>query len=1523
MRRRHLVVLVSTVTLLTSLFVLAVTIGVGVGTDAGREQIKNLIELQLRGRVHGKVHIGKVSGGLLTGFTLDTFAIRDLEDSLLISTGKVSLDYDPRDLMDRRLLLRNVKVEHPILRLRQYEKGDWNFQRIFASKKSNTPEVPGRGFGDFVVLNDVQVKDLTFLLERPWEPDDTLSGAKRDSAIRVNMANPMREIRRNTDGFTHTWRWSHLTADLPHVRIADPDSSEKFGQLFEVASIRMDELEPPFLIRRTKATVRKLGDTVFVSSPHFELPNSYGSGTAKIWWGSDLPVRLDINIKGDSVSMSDVAWVYPTLPKTGGGRTNLRIHNNAKNLHVFEYALTDMDLRTNRSRLTGAMTFVIGNPILGVTDVDLRFAPVNFDLIRTLAGAPFPVDWQGDLVGYAKGPGGPLNHFVVDESDVSWHDAHVAGAISRATGSGELDIVRPAYTNFHAFRVNASQIDLRSIEYLFPSFPRIGGTVSGLATLDSSWLDVRFSKADVTHRNMAGEPSRVLGSGRITYGDMLKFDVALNAQPLSLTMMSHAYHLGVKGLMSGPIRAKGTASDLQLDASLVGSAGSLTYSGRVDAEGLSIGARGGGRADALDLAQLIDRNKTPRSQLTGTYTIDIRGDTNDLGTLKGGATLQVERAEIDSTRVFASSLRARFADRRMYIDTLRVESVAGTMTAQGALGLSREISDSLGYAIVVDSLGGLRPYLSRLTSALGPSTATLMEDPLSGSFTFRGTLSGSVKSLQAEGSIQGQEMVVRRSGGRDIRGTFSLANVLAAPSGSVELSFSKLNFGTIGVDTLDATIRFEAAKTGTFSINAMATNGTIFDASGDLALSDNVTSVAVRDLGLRTDSSRWTLRGISNIRLSSRGRGIAIDSLVVANGLGGRVSVEAIVPDTGKARMFLRADSVSLYDVGRVLQSRQALSGWANMSAQGAGTNAAPVINVQTTMHDVRYGGIRVERVVGSAVYQDQRTKVAIDLMRGGRPALYARGSLPMDVRYFGVQTLDTDTLQATIRSDSASFDIVEALIPGLRDATGKLTANVDVAGTWTHPDLTGGLRVENGEVTFDTLGIRLKGVNIDIALFGHSDSLAIRRFVAWNGTNAADSVSLRGYIAYHEIDNPFLNLQLDARTFRALDRRALARLDVSTESGGVRLTGPLRNASLSGSLFVDRGIVYLPDPELAKKQSVDLVTSLVDTNGTTQSAENSNSIFGSISLDGVHITLGDEVWLRSKEANIKLGGSLNVQRSLGAAGIPAGKPVLEGTLIAERGTYALALGPLVQREFQVEGGTINFLGNSAGSLLEATELNISALHTVRTEGGADIRIRVRLTGPVRPQSIVTLESAESFPLNQSDLVAYLIFGQPNFELGSDRKSYAQLAAQTLLPSLQTAAATELRGVLGSWAEIIQVRPGAADPNAINATGEARTKGFTELIMTSRLGLEKQVSDNLFVSVGTGICQFGNQNNSTNQWLDIYNGLSGKLEFRLSPNSSLKAGKEPSAQSCDQRSAGRLVPTPTQWAFSLFKTWRF
>jgi len=1282
------------------------------------------------------------------------------------------------------------------------------------------------------------------------------------------------------------------------------------------------------------AAVRNLGDSVWLDIKHFDLPASTGSGSGKVVWGSGLPVRYDIRVKGDSVALNDVAWVYPTLPRTGGGSMELRIRNQRDNLRIIDYALSKLDVNSMGSHLTGAMTFGVGGPVLIVKDVALEGSPIDFRLLHQLNGKPLPVDWQGQIYGVVRGPGGPVNRFRVADARGVFQDAHVRGATSRFAARGELDILLPAFTVFHGFEVESPRIDLRTIEFLYPNFPRLGGYVVGRAVLDSSWLDVRFRDGEVTHYDGPATPSHATGSGRVTYGEQfMTYDVSVNAQPVSLTMLSRAYPLGLHGVLTGPIQAKGTTDTMQLSLDLTGPAGRITYNGTVDAYPLSVAAHGGGRVERLDLSQLVGKFAAPPASLTGNYQLDVRGDTNDLRTLAGHATVLLERSDFDGIRLSPSRLRARFGNGRMYVDTLRIESFAGSIGASGAIGLGPGVSDSLRYQITVDYLEGLRRYISPFLSSSAQPGVAVSTDSIAGSGAVSGMVRGSLDRLDVSGRMNAAKVYLGREAGRTLTGTFALSDVARGPRGTASLRVDTLSIGGIAMDTLGLSVRFDAPERGVFTLGGVGVNGVTLSMRGDMALGDSTRSVVMRDLALDTDSSRWRLAGPAVIL--ARGKGVSIDSLVLVNGRAGRIALEGSVPDSGKAKFLFSADSVPLRDVGRIAQLTTPLSGWAHVTAQGAGSITAPVVNVQTTLTAVRYGGAHVERVNGVVEYLGKRADVSMDLASGGRTALVARASLPIELKYFGARLLD-DSLRGTIRTDSASFDIIEALIPGLRDATGKLAANLAIAGTWKHPDLAGQLKVDNGEVTVDALGIRMKGVNVDVALFGHNDSLAVRRFVGWSGATAADSISLRGYVAYSDLDDPYLSLTLNARTFHALDRRSLARLDVSTERDGVRLRGRLHGATLTGGLIVDRGTIFLPDPELARKQVVDLTSQFVDTSTAARQLLPAppSKLLESLIIDGVRVTLGDEVWLRSREANVKLAGSLNVQRSsrtrrgtILGVGTATGSDTLglafEGVLRAERGTYTLSLG-LVQREFQVEGGTITFYPNPE----IAPELNISAVHTVhtvRSENKADLRIRVRLTGPLFPNPIVSLESAESFALSQSDLVSYLIFGQPNFELGNESQGYVQLAAQTLFPSLQTVATSQLRGVLGSWADIVQLRPGSSDPTAWT-NADTRSEAFGEIFWTSRLGAEKQLSDNVFVSLSTGICQFSpkiEQTSSASQWEDFYNGLSGKIEWRLSGTASVKAGKEPSAQVCGRQSIGRLVPTPSQWGLSLFKSWRF
>ena len=116
--------------------------------------------------------------------------------------------------------------------------------------------------------------------------------------------------------------------------------------------------------------------------------------------------------------------------------------------------------------------------------------------MRTLNGKPFPATGRGQLIGTVKARGGPLTHFVVDDARGDVPATRTCRARCRASparASSTFSFRRSRRST--DFNVDAQSLDLRTIEYLYPDFPRLAGFVSGTATLDSSWLDVRFSNA--------------------------------------------------------------------------------------------------------------------------------------------------------------------------------------------------------------------------------------------------------------------------------------------------------------------------------------------------------------------------------------------------------------------------------------------------------------------------------------------------------------------------------------------------------------------------------------------------------------------------------------------------------------------------------------------------------------------------------------------------------------------------------------------------------------------------------------------------------------------------------------------------------------------------------------------------------------------------------------------------------------------------------------------------------------------
>ena len=129
---RRLRIVIASAVVLVGLLLIVILSFIGVThTGFGQERVRRMVGTMLEGRVKGKVYIGHMSGGFFNGVTIDSVEIRDDEDSVFFASGPVRVEYDPRDLFDRRILLSHLEAHRPVVHLRQHENGDWNFRRIF------------------------------------------------------------------------------------------------------------------------------------------------------------------------------------------------------------------------------------------------------------------------------------------------------------------------------------------------------------------------------------------------------------------------------------------------------------------------------------------------------------------------------------------------------------------------------------------------------------------------------------------------------------------------------------------------------------------------------------------------------------------------------------------------------------------------------------------------------------------------------------------------------------------------------------------------------------------------------------------------------------------------------------------------------------------------------------------------------------------------------------------------------------------------------------------------------------------------------------------------------------------------------------------------------------------------------------------------------------------------------------------------------------------------------------------------
>jgi translocation and assembly module TamB len=383
----------------------------------------------------------------------------------------------------------------------------------------------------------------------------------------------------------------------------------------------------------------------------------------------------------------------------------------------------------------------------------------------------------------------------------------------------------------------------------------------------------------------------------------------------------------------------------------------------------------------------------------------------------------------------------------------------------------------------------------------------------------------------------------------------------------------------------------------------------------------------------------------------------------------------------------------------------------------------------------------------------------------------------------------------------------------------------------------------------------------------------------------------------------------MSANEFHAIGNRRLADLFVTAD---VKWRGTDQTSSATGEVLVDRGTIALPetsDKELFSLEDwreLGIDSALVGRLGILPRP--ATRFVRGLSAENVRVVMGNDVWLRSQDADIKLTGAVNLTVAR-AETFSEDQLALTGDLQTERGTYRLNVSPL-QRTFQVQSGLLRFNGDPGFN----PALDIRAVYTSRsinaTYGGRnDVRVGVRITGTLANPALDLYAADSLLGLSQSDLLSYVLFDQPSFTVGSGTNSAMALLLGTFTSFASSFAARYASGLV----DLVQLQTSA----------EGAQLGDIFSLGGAQLAIGKQMSDRLFISLTSGLCQF--LPSSTTASPSLLSSIGVKLEYQFGRTlqSGVAVAYEPSFDKlvCGLGERG-FSTSKKQVGLDFFRIWR-
>ena len=1286
------------------------------------------------------------SSNLLAGATLSGVAVTEAGRPAAFTADSIRVRYSLRSLLGAELTLAGVELWNPVLTVeRNPGEDEPNWTRILADPRDaatalNLQSASGDGEPG-LVLRDVSVFDGEVIVR---VVTDAPPGRMRVVPVPGG------------DGVVLEQRYSRIRGRL---REAEFGAEQTALDVFAL-SLQGSMTEEPFELADYRGQILVREDGLSFDAERLWLPATEMSGTGAVAWDGDP--RVDASLSAPVAALEDIQWLVPGLPAARGSlELGLSLSPGFTSL-VF----SSVDLGTADGGVEGRLTLTL-TPDSTLLDGDLGLRELRVAAFDPWLTPPLP--WRGALSGGLRLQGRLEDLGVSGELETV--AAAGAGAPSRFEFGGRVHLgPDPGVTGFSLTSMPFQYSLLGEVD----ERAAIGG--SGSLRIEAGGRlsgGIGFS-ASAAHAATGLPQSDVTVSGTVGRAEDGTFvDLSGDLRPLSFTALRGYFpSLPLTGEITGAVSASGPLADLAVELDLETPAGPLAMNARFDA--LDIGRSYQAETEVRDfhLSRIVPELPEP-TIVTGGVFVDGRGLEPD--SVAADVRARVASATVGVVVVDSARSVFRLEAGAATLDTLHAVTSLGTLDASGDLGLAEGLQPGeVHVAFTSESLDGLRPFfmagpviaadtLSRLEiellrlEGIDPDTLPLLREvEVDGRVSAEAILRGAVDRFAAEG-------VVTIDGFRFRENAIDRAELdlqidgLPGTEGRLIASILTDAFAVEGRDFASAVIDLDLSRSeGRLRADLQRPDGESYQARATYQADAASGVLHLDELTARFAGGRWNLGGPA--RLLWDGERFVVDDFSFTRpGLGGmRIEADGIIPrGPGPADFELVVRSLPLERLTHVAQltnlEEDNLRGVVSLDLQVSRTGDDPGIEASFEADGLGYGNVDFTRVAGELGYLNRRITGQVEAWSEEIQVLSARGALAAALELQRVPArFPEEPMDIDLVAREFPLAVVSRVIPGLEDVEGLVEGELRLTGPPANMRTDGELSLRGGALGLPELGVRYTDVE---AVLGFSEDA---RATLAASLRSGGLARVNGSLHLRPLRDPSLDLAIDGTSFRAVNRYDIE----GVVSGQLRLTGNYRSPVVQGALDVEQGTLYLD--EFARYQTiVDLADTTffaaVDTTlaGVLPIIEAGQNPFLDNLVADIDLSVESDSWLRSRQIDMEIDGDLELEYDRGAR-----RFVAVGALAAIRGSYNY-----FGRRFVVQEGTLEFIGIPGVN----PNLDIQAVARLRA-GDSPLNVIANVGGTLVAPS-VSLTSDAAAPIEEPELVSYLVFGRPPALLGSGESS--------------------------------------------------------------------------------------------------------------------------------------------------------